>query len=121
MKHLFFEVTDEVLDNRAQRAIVPKLLGPVTRTRNDVHWVATEYGTVDLKGLSSTQRAQSLIALAHHDFRGRTHRSCTRSTSHLTHRLRTRGHPCRSNPSTTSSSPLQIRTRPSAPTHSYSA
>ncbi len=49
--------------------IVPKLSGPVTTPRNDVHWVATEYGTVNLKGLSSTQRAQSLIDLAHPDHR----------------------------------------------------
>lgn len=49
--------------------IVPRLSGPVTTARNDVHHVATEYGMVDLKGLSSTQRAQSLIALAHPDHR----------------------------------------------------
>lgn len=49
--------------------IVAKLSGPVTTPRNDVHYVATEHGMVNLKGLSSTQRAQSLIALAHPDYR----------------------------------------------------
>ena len=49
--------------------VVPTLSGPVTTPRNDVHYVATEHGMVNLKGLSSTERAQSLIALAHPDFR----------------------------------------------------
>jgi itaconate CoA-transferase len=33
--------------------------------------VATEYGVVNLKGLSSTDRAIALIGLAHPDYRGR--------------------------------------------------
>ncbi|QMT98832.1 acetyl-CoA hydrolase/transferase family protein [Mycoplasma tullyi] len=49
--------------------IVPKLSGPVTTPRNDVHWVVTEYGAVNLKGLSSSERALALIGLAHPDFR----------------------------------------------------
>ena len=51
--------------------IVPRLSGPVTTPRNDVHYVATEYGIVNLKGLSSTDRAIALIGLAHPDYRGR--------------------------------------------------
>ncbi|WP_353430801.1 acetyl-CoA hydrolase/transferase C-terminal domain-containing protein [Mycoplasmoides gallisepticum] len=43
--------------------------GPVTTPRNDVHWVVTEYGTVNLKELSSSERAEALISLAHPDFR----------------------------------------------------
>lgn len=50
--------------------IVPKLTGgAVTDTRMDTHYVATEYGCINLKGLSLKQRAQALISLAHPDFR----------------------------------------------------
>ena len=49
--------------------IVPKLEGPVTSPRNDTHWVITEHGAANLKGRSSTERAQALIGLAHPDFR----------------------------------------------------
>ena len=49
--------------------IVPKLEGPVTSPRTDTHWVITEYGAANLKGRSSTERAQALIGLAHPDFR----------------------------------------------------
>jgi itaconate CoA-transferase len=49
--------------------IVARLDGPVTTPRIDTHYVVTEYGAVNLKGLSSTERAQELIALAHPEFR----------------------------------------------------
>ena len=49
--------------------IVARLEGPVTSPRNDTHYVVTEFGAVNLKGLSSTERAQALIALAHPEFR----------------------------------------------------
>jgi itaconate CoA-transferase len=49
--------------------IVPRLEGPVTTPRIDTHYVVTEFGAVNLKGLSSTERAQALIALAHPEFR----------------------------------------------------
>lgn len=49
--------------------IVPRLSGPVTTPRNETHYVATEFGSVNLKGLSSSQRAEALIRLAHPDFR----------------------------------------------------
>ncbi len=49
--------------------IVPRLSGPVTTPRNDVHIVVTEHGWVNLKGLSSHERARALIGLAHPDFR----------------------------------------------------
>jgi acyl-CoA hydrolase len=35
-----------------------------------VHWVVTEYGSVNLFGLSLRQRAQALIGIAHPDVRG---------------------------------------------------
>ena len=41
----------------------------MTTPRNDTHYVVTEFGAVNLKGLSSTERAQALIALAHPEFR----------------------------------------------------
>jgi itaconate CoA-transferase len=49
--------------------IVPRLDGPVTTPRIDTHYVVTEFGAVSLKGLSSTERAKALIALAHREFR----------------------------------------------------
>ena len=49
--------------------IVPRLDGPVTTPRNEVHFVVTEFGSVDLKGKSSTERALALIQLAHPQFR----------------------------------------------------
>ncbi len=41
----------------------------VTTSRNDVHYVATEYGAVDLRGKTIRQRAEALISIAHPDFR----------------------------------------------------
>ena len=50
--------------------IVPQLKGgAVTDTRMDTHYVVTEFGCVNLKGLSLAQRAQALIGIAHPDFR----------------------------------------------------
>lgn len=49
--------------------IVPSLTGVVTDLRIDTQYVATEYGIVDLKGLSSHERALQLISIAHPDFR----------------------------------------------------
>lgn len=51
--------------------IVPTLeegAGVVT-PRADVHWIITEYGAVDLKGLSLQERAKKLISIAHPDDR----------------------------------------------------
>jgi acyl-CoA hydrolase len=42
--------------------------GPVTTSRIDTHYVVTEFGSANLKGLSSTQRAHALIGLAHSQF-----------------------------------------------------
>ncbi|MBI4332881.1 MAG: hypothetical protein HY673_16555 [Chloroflexi bacterium] len=41
----------------------------VTVPRTDVSWIATEYGMVNLKGKTVWERAQSLISIAHPDFR----------------------------------------------------
>lgn len=41
----------------------------VTDTRANVHYVVTEYGKVNLKGLSAWQKCEALISIAHPDFR----------------------------------------------------
>jgi acyl-CoA hydrolase len=41
----------------------------VTTPRTDIMYVATEYGMVNLKGLSVAERALALISIAHPDFR----------------------------------------------------
>lgn len=42
----------------------------VVTTRGHVHWVVTEYGAVNLHGLTLRQRGEALIGIAHPDFRG---------------------------------------------------
>ncbi|UFS71454.1 butyryl-CoA:acetate CoA-transferase [Geomonas sp. RF6] len=51
--------------------IVPTLAcgSNVTAPRSTVHWVVTEFGKVNLKGLSTWERAEALISIAHPDFR----------------------------------------------------
>jgi len=51
--------------------IVPTLKpgAGVTTTRNDVHYVVTEYGIAYLRGKNIRQRVQALIAIAHPQFR----------------------------------------------------
>ncbi|TFG59122.1 MAG: acetyl-CoA hydrolase/transferase family protein, partial [Spirochaetales bacterium] len=41
----------------------------VTTSRNDVHYIVTEYGIADLRGKTTRQRAEALINIAHPDFR----------------------------------------------------
>ena len=41
----------------------------VTTPRTEVHWVVSEYGAANLKGLSNRERAKALIGLAHPKFR----------------------------------------------------
>ncbi len=51
--------------------IVPELntgAGVVT-TRGHIHWIVTEYGAVNLHGLSLRERRERLISIAHPDFR----------------------------------------------------
>jgi itaconate CoA-transferase len=47
----------------------------VTTPRNDTHYLATEYGVVDVKGMSSRQRAEAIIGLAHPDARAELRRA----------------------------------------------
>jgi 4-hydroxybutyrate CoA-transferase len=42
----------------------------VVTTRGHVHWIVTEYGAVNLFGLTLRQRAEALIGVAHPDARG---------------------------------------------------
>jgi acyl-CoA hydrolase len=41
----------------------------VVTTRGHVHWVVTEYGAVNLHGMTLRERAEALISIAHPDFR----------------------------------------------------
>lgn len=41
----------------------------ITATRANVHYLVTEYGKVNLKGLSTWERCEAIISLAHPDFR----------------------------------------------------
>ena len=58
-------------DGTVQSRIKPTLDNGsiVTDTRANVHYFVTEYGIVNLKGLSSWQKAEALISVAHPDFR----------------------------------------------------
>ena len=46
----------------------------VVTTRGHVHWVVTEYGAVNLHGLSLRARGEALIGIAHPDFRAELQR-----------------------------------------------
>lgn len=52
-------------------SVVPALPAgtPVTTSRYDVQHVVTEYGCVNLWGLSTRERAEAIISIAHPDFR----------------------------------------------------
>lgn len=41
----------------------------VVTTRGHVHWVVTEYGAVNLHGLTLRERGEALVSIAHPDFR----------------------------------------------------
>ena len=49
--------------------IVPCIEGPATDPRADTQYVATEYGIVNLRGKSLTERTTALIEIAHPQFR----------------------------------------------------
>ncbi|MBI1344915.1 4-hydroxybutyrate CoA-transferase [bacterium] len=50
--------------------IVPELYpgAGVVTTRGHVHWVVTEYGAVNLHGLTVSERGTALVSIAHPDF-----------------------------------------------------
>ena len=51
--------------------IVPKLDSgaSVTTSRNDIHYIVTEYGIADIRGKTLKERAKALISIAHPKFR----------------------------------------------------
>ena len=49
--------------------IVPQIEGPATDPRSEVQYVVTEYGVANLRQLSTPERAEALIGLAHPKFR----------------------------------------------------
>lgn len=55
------------VQSRIRPTLVPGTI--VTDTRANTQYVVTEYGMVNLKGLSAWQRAEALISIAHPDFR----------------------------------------------------
>ena len=58
-------------DGQLKSRILPTLDNGsiVTDTRANTHYVVTEYGKVNLKGLSAWQRTEALISIAHPQFR----------------------------------------------------
>jgi acyl-CoA hydrolase len=53
----------------AASRIVAELAGPVSTARSDAGIVVTEHGTADLRGLTLTERADRMIAIAAPEFR----------------------------------------------------
>ncbi len=51
----------------------------VVTTRGHVHWVVTEFGAVNLHGMSVRERADALISVAHPDFHRELRRDATRA------------------------------------------
>lgn len=58
-------------DGQLKSRILPTLNqgSIVTDTRTNVHYLVTEYGKVNLKGLSTWERAEAIISIAHPQFR----------------------------------------------------
>lgn len=63
------------LPSTAARGTVSRIVSALTpgsgvvTTRGHVHWIVTEFGAVNLFGLTLRQRGEALISLAHPDFR----------------------------------------------------
>ena len=58
------------LDGTVHSRIVPQFDGDIiTSPRSEVYFIATEYGVVNLEGMSTWERAELLIGIAHPDFR----------------------------------------------------
>ena len=68
--------------------IVPMLPAgtAVSIPRNDIHYVVTEYGAVDLRGKSLDDRARLLISIAHPAFRESLERAARDELRTLSHR-----------------------------------
>lgn len=62
-----FQTRDGELKSRILPTLHPGSI--VTDTRANIHYLVTEYGKVDLKGLSSWQKTEAIISVAHPNFR----------------------------------------------------
>ncbi|MGN0143104.1 MAG: butyryl-CoA:acetate CoA-transferase [Roseburia sp.] len=62
-----FKTKDGQLKSRILPTLNPGSI--VTDTRANTQYLVTEYGKVNLKGLSTWQRAEAIISIAHPDFR----------------------------------------------------
>lgn len=62
-----FTTKDGQLKSRILPTLNPGSI--VTDTRANVHYLVTEYGKVNLKGLSAWERAEAIISIAHPQFR----------------------------------------------------
>ena len=62
-----FKGKDGVLQSRIKPTLDNGSI--VTDTRANIHYLVTEYGMVNLKGLSTWQKTESIISVAHPDFR----------------------------------------------------
>ena len=71
MSFLAFSSTFKDKEGNLHSRIRPMLTpgAVVTVPRTMVQWVVTEYGKVNMKGLSIWERAEALISIAHPDFR----------------------------------------------------
>ncbi|MPN64167.1 Butanoate coenzyme A-transferase [bioreactor metagenome] len=63
--------TYKTKDGEIKSRILPSLASGsiVTDTRTNVHFLVTEFGKVNLKGLSTWQISEAIISIAHPDFR----------------------------------------------------
>ncbi|MBE6067823.1 MAG: butyryl-CoA:acetate CoA-transferase [Clostridium lundense] len=63
--------TYKTKDGQLKSRITPTLNNGsiVTDTRANIHYLVTEYGKVNLKGLTTWQKAEAIISVAHPDFR----------------------------------------------------
>lgn len=67
-------VKDQRTGERKENSKIVSTLKPgaaVSLSRNDVDWVVTEYGAVNLRGTSMAERARRIISVAHPSFRER--------------------------------------------------
>ena len=62
-----FTRKDGTVESRIQSTLAPGSI--VTDTRANTHYLVTEYGKVCLKGLSTWERTEKIISIAHPDFR----------------------------------------------------
>ena len=62
-----FTRKDGTVESRIQSTLAPGSI--VTDTRANTHYLVTEYGKVCLKGLSTWERTEKIITIAHPDFR----------------------------------------------------